>query len=810
MCQIIATVAIVLDGASVFQLNLEFLMNYSNRQRSVSVLSILFSLLWCSNLIAQTGPTISYQGQILDSGSPASGSYSIEVLIYNVATGGSPYYTETQTVTVTNGIFNMAIGTVKPLQPSLDFTKQYYLAIAINGGAELSPRSLVSFSPYAFRALNADTSTYATTAGRATLANGVSGGYVENVNGDNGNLTISGANGITVTNNAPNIVIGNSGVQSVNTAGGKLMLVGAGGTTITDTGTTITIHSQTFTGGTGIQAVQNSDSSITVLNGGGPTATISLGKQGATSGQVLAWNGSAWKPASGSGGIDSIKDLQDARDDGSSVYLGSGSGVSNTGTDHNVGLGIGALHANNSGYDNTAVGDTAMNLNTTGYLNVAVGMNALAKNNGYENVAVGAAALQNLNDASSGNFNTAVGYQCMNQMASGAWNTAVGCQAMVSSTGSASNGHENSAFGYLSLQNNSGAGNVALGWESMRLNTYGSQNVAVGDGALIGNRVGNYNIAIGSGSLENLDSGWSDVAVGVGALDVYDLRSNLVAIGDSALYNNGYSFTQNAAATQDSGVANTAVGSKALYTNSTGAYNTAVGFQGQFGNSSGYRNTSLGYLALNQNVTGNDNTAVGDSTGPNTSGLSNTTTLGSGARASASNQVVIGNSGVTSIYCTGAYFATTANSANMVVTANGQFMRSTSSARYKTDIHDLDINTDKLYDLRPVSYTSKIDGKPYFGLVAEDVAKVLPELAEYARSKDVIPGSTSDKLIPDAVKYPMLSVLLLEELKKEHTQAEQEHKQVESQEHQLATQTQIIADLERRVEALEATQKSAR
>ena len=66
------------------------------------------------------------------------------------------------------------------------------------------------------------------------------------------------------------------------------------------------------------------------------------------------------------------------------------------------------------------------------------------------------------------------------------------------------------------------------------------------------------------------------------------------------------------------------------------------------------------------------------------------------------------------------------------------------------------------------SYISKIDGKEYFGLVAEDVAKVIPDLAEYARAKDVIPGSTSDELIPDAVKYPMLSVLLLEELKKEH------------------------------------------
>jgi hypothetical protein len=258
---------------------------------------------------------------------------------------------------------------------------------------------------------------------------------------------------------------------------------------------------------------------------------------------------------------------------------------------------------------------------------------------------------------------------------------------------------------------------------------------------------------------------------------------------------NGWSRTSNAPATLDSATANTGVGASALVTNSTGAYNTATGFHSLYDNSIGYRNTAAGYDALAQNVSGNDNTAIGSSAGPTASSLNNTTSLGSGAQATTSNQVVLGNSAVSSLYCQGAYAATTANSANMYVSSSGQIMRSTSSARYKTNIHDLDINTDKLYDLRPVSYTSKIDGKEYFGLVAEDVAKVIPDLAEYARAKDVIPGSTSETLIPDAVKYPMLSVLLLEELKKEHAKSEAQEK--------------INADLERRLEALEAAQKSA-
>ncbi len=744
------------------------------------------------NTVGNAQPTISYQGFIQNNGTPVNGSTTLKILIYDVATGGSPFYTETQTVNVANGIFNVMIGAVTPLQPALDFTKQYYLALSINGGAELTPRSLVSFSPYAFRALNADTSSYATTAGRATLANGISGGYVENVNGDNGNLTISGANGITVTNNAPNIVIGNSGVQSVNTASGNITIVGAGGTTVTEAGTKITVSSptaQTLNGAAGavtlvgagattvtdsgstvtirtppqsFTGIQNLDTTITITNPNGQIATIGLAKQNATSGQVLVWSGTAWRPTTVSGvAPDSLKDLGDVRTYSSDLFLGRGSGINenpDSGAD-NTAVGIGALQFNTSGQANTAIGESALHSNTTAYYNTATGYAALTSN-------------------TTGNHNIAYGYQ-----------------ALFSNT----IGYFNSAFGETALRNN----------------TTGSGNTALGSSALVAN-----------------GSGWSNVAVGIDAQFYNFGRSNIVAVGDSSLYFNDFTSPSG-----DSATANTALGSKTLYTNRTGAYNTATGYQALYSNYSGYYNnadgvkalwsnssgnyntatgfqaltasttgsfnTAYGYLALQQNTTGSNNASFGDNTGPTSSSLSNTTCLGSGAQASSSNEVVLGNASVSSLYCQGAYAATTAASANMVVTASGQIMRSTSSARYKTDIHDLDINTDRLYDLRPVSYISKIDGKPYFGLVAEDVAKVIPDLAEYARSKDVIPGSTSDALIPDAVKYPMLSVLLLEELKKEHAKVETEEQQVESAE-------KMISDLAKRVEALESAQKAMR
>jgi Chaperone of endosialidase len=634
---------------------------------AVALLSLVHS-----NASAQTSPTISYQGILQNNGANMNGIDTLKILIYTAETGGSPIYSETQAVSVANGVFNMAIGSVTPLLPTLDFTKQYYLAVSVNGAPELSPRSEVSFAPYAFRALNADTANYATT---ATIAKGVSGGVVTNINGFYGPLTLSGADGITIANSVGSLTIGNSGVQSLNGVGGILSLVGAGGTTVAHTGSTFTITS-TGSGSGGIVNLVSTDNTLAITNPFGPIDTVNLARQSANPGQVLEWNGSAWRPttlSTSQGGPDSINNLADAKSVDSNVFLGNYSGIN----------------------------DSAYRILATWY----------------------------------GNFNTAIGIKAMQANTTGNNNAACGYYTLGANT----SGTANSAFGLGSLSHNtSGINNTAVGFATASGNITGGGNTAVGEAALLSSTTGSANVAIGQFAMSG----------------------------------------------------------------GNGSMNTACGY-GALSSNGGTYNVGVGYYALLQNQNGTNNTAIGDSAGAITaSSYNNTTCLGSGAQPTASNQVVLGNAAVTSLYCQGAYAATTAASANMVVTSTGQIMRSTSSARYKTDIHDLDINTDKLYDLRPVSYISRIDGNPYFGLVAEDVAKVIPEMAEYARSKDVIPGSKSDELIPDAVKYPMLSVLLLEELKKEHAK-------VVSDETQLESQAKIIADLERRVEAIEASEKSA-
>lgn len=92
--------------------------------------------------------TLSYQGVLTDGGGSAvaDGDYSIEFGLYDVPSGGSALWSETQLVTVTKGIFNVVLGLITPL--NLSFDSQYYLGMSVEGGAELSPRIPLNASAY--------------------------------------------------------------------------------------------------------------------------------------------------------------------------------------------------------------------------------------------------------------------------------------------------------------------------------------------------------------------------------------------------------------------------------------------------------------------------------------------------------------------------------------------------------------------------------------------------------------------------------------------------------------------------------------
>ena len=81
--------------------------------------------------------------------------------------------------------------------------------------------------------------------------------------------------------------------------------------------------------------------------------------------------------------------------------------------------------------------------------------------------------------------------------------------------------------------------------------------------------------------------------------------------------------------------------------------------------------------------------------------------------------------------------------------------RVTSSARYKERITDLELDSSKIYDLRPVSYREKKTHVGGIGLIAEEVEKIMPEIVAH-----------SDDGTPEAVQYADLPILMLKEMKK--------------------------------------------
>lgn len=139
----------------------------------------------------------------------------------------------------------------------------------------------------------------------------------------------------------------------------------------------------------------------------------------------------------------------------------------------------------------------------------------------------------------------------------------------------------------------------------------------------------------------------------------------------------------------------------------------------------------------------------------------------------AADAMVFGRSGATP---TGPFFpnhGTTASAANAFLNSGGspvgQLQRSTSSIRYKTDVQPLDVSDlEKLDSLTPITYRSLCEGDNkevrWYGLIAEDVAKVLPRLVQYTSTKN---GDGVENLVPDGVQYERIVVLLLAKMQQQ-------------------------------------------
>ena len=126
----------------------------------MKTLSLVLVALLCAGVLQADVPqTMSYQGVLRDGvGNPVPDDYyNLTFGIYDVPSGGSALWTETQGLPVEDGILNAVLGSVVPV--ALPFDMTYWLGISVEGEPELSPRTELTSAPYAQRAAYADVGT---------------------------------------------------------------------------------------------------------------------------------------------------------------------------------------------------------------------------------------------------------------------------------------------------------------------------------------------------------------------------------------------------------------------------------------------------------------------------------------------------------------------------------------------------------------------------------------------------------------------------------------------------------------------------
>src|SRR5262249_22428108 len=165
--------------------------------------------------------------------------------------------------------------------------------------------------------------------------------------------------------------------------------------------------------------------------------------------------------------------------------------------------------------------------------------------------------------------------------------------------------------------------------------------------------------------------------------------------------------------------------------NTTGGNNTATGYRALY-NSTGSDNTAAGYQALSSN-TGNNNIAIGSSAGSALTTGSNNIDIGAPGVAGEANAIRIGKSATqTKTFIAGISGKTVANGVGVLINSSGQLGTVQSSASFKDDIKSMDKASEAILALKPVTFRYKKeldpDGVPQFGLVAEQVEKVNPDL----------------------------------------------------------------------------------
>ncbi len=234
------------------------------------------------------------------------------------------------------------------------------------------------------------------------------------------------------------------------------------------------------------------------------------------------------------------------------------------------------------------------------------------------------------------------------------------------------------------------------------------------------------------------------------------------------------------------GAKNMAIGYSALISNTTGDFSTASGFGALSANKTGNSNTAFGYSALSAN-TGGNNIALGSAAGRKLTTGNHNIDIGNIGGAGESSTIRIGTAvDQTATFIAGISGSTVAAGVGVIIDTNGQLGTVVSSRRFKDAIQPMDKASEAILSLQPVSfrYKKELDpvGIPQFGLVAEDVAKVNPDLV-----------ARDNQGKPYTVRYEAVNAMLLNEFLKEHRTVEELKTAVAKQETIIAQQQNDFA-----------------
>ena len=289
--------------------------------------------------------------------------------------------------------------------------------------------------------------------------------------------------------------------------------------------------------------------------------------------------------------------------------------------------------------------------------------------------------------------------------------------------------------------------------------------------------------------LYNNTLGGANTANGERTLFSNTTGSSNTAVGGEAMYSNTI------------GSVNTAHGVNALFSNTTGGFNTAIGEAALLNNEMGDKNTAVGGTALYNHQSGNNNMALGFAAGQNIVTGSFNIDIGNEGVFDESRVIRVGDSQQRATFIAGIHGVTTGNAdaIPVLIDSAGQLGTVSSSRRFKKEIKPMDKASESILALEPVTFHYKSDNSatPQFGLIAEEVAEVNPELVVRDANGEIY-----------TVRYEAVNAMLLNEFLKEHRKVEQQNRKLKEQEvmiAQLKKDVQVTAThQQKQIEALTA------